>query len=176
MPDARQAEDLPLPGKTATLPDLVPLPENGKGDLPSLPTGSQPDLMSSSHAAAKATSEKDSLAAELAAKTKAEDPDLRLLFNETETDVPASLYPQLDSLAQKLVKTPKDRVNILAYSGTKKETGIYPKRVSLARGIAVRNYLTTNKGIDIERVNVRALGNKSEGGPTERVDLFIVKE
>ena len=63
----------------------------------------------------------------------------------------------------------------MAYASGGEASGIYPKRVSLARGIAVRNYLTTTKGVDIERVNVKALGNKSEDGPADRVDVFIIK-
>jgi hypothetical protein len=68
------------------------------------------------------------------------------VFNESETDVPLGSTGKLDALA------------------------------ALARGIAVRNYLTSTKGIDIERVNVKALGNKNaDGGPGDRVDLFVLK-
>jgi hypothetical protein len=67
------------------------------------------------------------------------------------------------------------RVTVMAYAGGPEGSGIYPKRVALARGIAVRNYLTSTKGIDIDRVNVKALGNKNEGGPGDRVDLFLLK-
>jgi outer membrane protein OmpA-like peptidoglycan-associated protein len=97
-------------------------------------------------------------------------------FNESETDVPLASTGQLDTLAKRLTDNPALRVNIMAYAGGPETTGIYPKRVSLARGIAVRNYLTGNKGIDIERVNVKAMGNKNEGnGPGERVDVFVLK-
>lgn len=156
--------------KTAVLPDLAPLPENMKGNLPSLPSGNEKSLLE------RSSPTPNKAVAELAEKADEAAPDLRLVFNETETDVPPSLQGQLDSLAQKLAKSPKSKVNVIAYAGGKKESGIYPKRVSLARGIAVRNYLTSTKGIDIERVNVRALGNKSEGGANDRVDLFIVNE
>jgi len=103
-------------------------------------------------------------------------PNLRVPFNETETDLPLASKDSLDAFAKILVQNPGTRVDILAYASGPETTGIYPKRVSLARGIAVRNYLTTNKGIDIERVNVKAMGNKNDiGGPGDRVDLYILK-
>jgi outer membrane protein OmpA-like peptidoglycan-associated protein len=103
-------------------------------------------------------------------------PDLRIAFNETETDVPLASTSKLDNLAKTLTNNPGERVTIMAYASGPETTGIYPKRVSLARGIAIRNYLTSNKGIDIERVNVKALGNKNQGaGPGDRVDVFILK-
>lgn len=102
-------------------------------------------------------------------------PDLRLSFNENQTEVPLNNTAQLDALAKTLHDNPNARVSIMAYASGPDTAGIYPKRVSLARGIAVRNYLTTSKGIDIERVNVKALGNKNTGGPGDRVDLFILK-
>ncbi|MEI6729637.1 MAG: hypothetical protein WCL30_00105 [Pseudomonadota bacterium] len=98
--------------------------------------------------------------------------DLQIVFNETETDVPISIAPKLDELAKKIGK---NRVNIVAYAGGPETSGVYPKRVALARGIAVRNYLVSKGNIDVENINVKALGNKNEGGPSDRVDLFIAK-
>jgi outer membrane protein OmpA-like peptidoglycan-associated protein len=103
-------------------------------------------------------------------------PALRILFSETETDIPLTINAQLDALAHTLTSNPTSRITIMAYASGPEQSGIYPKRVALARGIAVRNYLTTNKGIDIERVNVKAMGNKNdEGGPADRVDVFVLK-
>jgi|GEM_PF-1027017 len=98
--------------------------------------------------------------------------DLQIVFKETETDVPISIAPKLDELAKKIGK---NRVNIAAYAGGPETSGVYPKRVALARGIAVRNYLVSKGNIDVENINVKALGNKNEGGPSDRVDLFIAK-
>ncbi len=181
-PPATQKSDLTLPddssalaepNKMADIPDLIPLPDNARGDLPSLPSGTQEDLLS---AAPRTDSANKALLEQMSKKdSSSTDPDMRLIFSESETDVSQALFSQLDTVAAKLEQSPGTRVNILSYAGGKNENGIYPKRVSLARGIAVRNYLTTTKGIDIERVNVRALGNKSEGAAADRVDLFLVK-
>jgi outer membrane protein OmpA-like peptidoglycan-associated protein len=103
------------------------------------------------------------------------EPDVRVTFGETETDVPLAQTASLDKLAKDLTAHPGERVNIIAYASGPETSGVFPKRVSLARGIAIRNYLTTTKGIDIERVNVKAQGNKNPGGPGDRVDVFILK-
>ncbi len=102
-------------------------------------------------------------------------PDLRIVFNDNETDVPLSVQSKLDNVALQLIKNPDIRVSIIAYASGSDAISIYPKRVSLARGIAVRNYLTTARNIDVERVTVKAQGNKNEDGPPNRVDLFLIK-
>lgn len=101
-------------------------------------------------------------------------PNLQVVFNENETDLPLNATGPLDAFAKVLNQNAGTRVEILAYASGPETTGIYPKRVSLARGIAVRNYLTTNKSIEIERVNVKAMG-RAEKPPGDRVDLFILK-
>jgi outer membrane protein OmpA-like peptidoglycan-associated protein len=107
--------------------------------------------------------------------TSGEAPALRIPFNESETDIPLGINDKIDHVADALNKDPALRVTILAYASGPESSGIYPKRVALARGIAVRNYLTTNKSVDIERVNVKALGNKNAGGPPDRVDIMLSK-
>ena len=44
------------------------------------------------------------------------------------------------------------------------------RRKALARGLEVRKYLI-GKGVRSNRIDVRALGTKSEGGPADRVDI-----
>lgn len=102
-------------------------------------------------------------------------PDLQIVFSSNETDVPLNSTGKLDEIAMKLIKNPDLRASIIAYASGADAISIYPKRVSLARGIAVRDYLTTARNIDVERVTVKALGNKSESGPADRVDLFLIK-
>ena len=102
-------------------------------------------------------------------------PDLQIVFGTNETDVPLNQTGKLDEIAMKLIKNPDLRASIIAYASGADAISIYPKRVSLARGIAVRDYLTTARNIDVERVTVKALGNKSEAGPADRVDLFLIK-
>ena len=60
------------------------------------------------------------------------------------------------------------RVQVMAYASGTPETESQARRTSLARGLAVRQYLY-NKGIRSTRIDVRALGLKGNGA--DRVDV-----
>ncbi len=64
------------------------------------------------------------------------------------------------------------RLQLLAYAGGAAQTPSQARRLSLSRALAVRARLI-EKGIRSTRIDVRALGNKSEGGPPNRVDIII---
>jgi hypothetical protein len=64
------------------------------------------------------------------------------------------------------------RLQLLAYAGGGAQTPSQARRLSLSRALAVRSKLI-EKGIRSTRIDVRALGNKSEGGPPDRVDIII---
>jgi outer membrane protein OmpA-like peptidoglycan-associated protein len=102
-------------------------------------------------------------------------PDLQIPFNENETEVPLNITGRLEGISKWLAANPGARVSVVAYASGSETSSIYPKRVSLARGIAVRNYLISKNNLDVERITVKALGNKNESGPGNRVDLFIIK-
>jgi outer membrane protein OmpA-like peptidoglycan-associated protein len=165
----------PLPTEKPELPPLPPL-EDSKSTAPAT-TPAAPAKPDATTKETQVASLPSSTEAPSAASTPASGPppDLRITFNESETEVPLSQTSQLDKLVKTLSANPDERVTIMAYASGPETSGVFPKRVSLARGIAVRNYLTTTKGIDIERVNVKALGNKNAGGPGDRVDVFILK-
>ncbi len=63
------------------------------------------------------------------------------------------------------------QLQVLAYaSGDEDEIG-HARGVSLARALAMRNFLTEN-GLDLSRMEVRALGNTALEDPADRVDLI----
>jgi outer membrane protein OmpA-like peptidoglycan-associated protein len=82
----------------------------------------------------------------------------------------------LDGLAQTLTTKPAERVQLVAYAsgGAATDDAIEARRVSLARAVAVRAYLIQH-GVPSNRIDVRALGNRVEGGgPADRVDLVTL--
>jgi hypothetical protein len=64
------------------------------------------------------------------------------------------------------------RLQLLAYSGGGSQTPSQARRLSLSRALTVRSQLI-KQGIRSTRIDVRALGNKSEGGPPDRVDIVV---
>ena len=63
------------------------------------------------------------------------------------------------------------RIQVMSYAAGTEDTESKARRKSLARGLAIRSYLI-KAGVPSTRIDVRALGNKAEGGPADRVDLI----
>lgn len=78
----------------------------------------------------------------------------------------------MDGIAKSMRGDGALRLRLLAYAGGATQTPSQARRLSLSRALAVRAYLI-EKGIRSTRIDVRALGNKSEGGPPDRVDIII---
>ena len=66
------------------------------------------------------------------------------------------------------------RIQLLAYAGGTSNSASQARRLSLSRALAARSSLI-NQGVRSARIDVRALGNKSEGGPADRIDIIVTK-
>ena len=60
-----------------------------------------------------------------------------------------------------------------AFAGGSSGSPSVARRLSLSRALAVRAFLI-EEGVRSTRIDVRALGNRAEGGPAERVDVVLV--
>lgn len=97
-------------------------------------------------------------------------------FSAGSTDLPANSAAVLDPVATKLLANDALRVQLIAHATGGDDQAMEARRVSLARAIAVRAYLI-DKGVRSLRMDVRALGNRSDDGPaTDQVDLLIVSQ
>ena len=67
----------------------------------------------------------------------------------------------------------RTRLQLKAYAGARDSSASAARRLSLSRALAVRSFLIES-GVNSTRIDVRALGAKSESGPEDRVDLVIV--
>jgi len=67
---------------------------------------------------------------------------------------------------------PGSRIQILAYGGEKGDKGSDARRLSLKRALAIRQVLIDD-GVASERIDVRAMGGADDGGPADRVDVYI---
>lgn len=92
------------------------------------------------------------------------------------TVLPANARPVLDAVASQLLANSTLRLELIAHAKDSPGHAMEARRESLARAIAVRTYLI-KKGVNSVRMDVRALGNRSESGPpTNQVDLLIVNQ
>lgn len=77
-----------------------------------------------------------------------------------------------DDLLKMLQGDPTVRVEIKAFAARIDDTQSGARRISLARALAVREYMM-NIGVDPDRMDLRALGESTEQKPVERVDIEI---
>lgn len=96
----------------------------------------------------------------------------RLLFDAGAPAVSSASKQSLDDVAKALSADSALRLQLLAYAGGNSETDSQARRLSLSRALGVRSYLI-EKGVRSTRIDVRALGNKSAGGPADRVDVIV---
>ena len=99
----------------------------------------------------------------------------RVDFAGSNTDLPEPAKPILDQVIQALKSDPKLRIELVAYASGSADQASQARRVSLSRALSVRAYLI-EKGVDSQRFEVRALGNRTDNGgaAADRVDILAL--
>jgi outer membrane protein OmpA-like peptidoglycan-associated protein len=97
---------------------------------------------------------------------------VKILYPEGVMELPEAAKPELDRMAAWLRRNPSVRVQIVGYASEMAKAGSPARRTSLYRTLAVRKYLVEN-GVLSTRMDVRALGAKTEELPRDRVDISL---
>ena len=97
---------------------------------------------------------------------------MRVVFRGEETELPDGAAEQLDPLATQVTAGDNIRIQLRAYAGGENVSASKARRLSLSRALAVRSYLI-EQGVRSTRIDVRALGDKSDETPVNRVDIEI---
>ncbi|MGB0681934.1 MAG: OmpA family protein [Magnetovibrionaceae bacterium] len=100
--------------------------------------------------------------------------ELRIPFDGGTSRLDDAMRTQLKSLAAKVKDNTADRLQLQAFAGGQGLSASQARRLSLSRALAVRSYLIEN-GVRSTRIDVRALGDKTEEQPPNRVDVTILK-
>ena len=100
---------------------------------------------------------------------------VRLTFEPDSSVLSDAAKAQLDPLVAKLNSDYLLRVQVLAYADGDEDASSHARGVSLARALAMRNYLTA-QGITMDRMDIKALGNTAQEEPADRVDLVPLAE
>ena len=95
---------------------------------------------------------------------------IRIVFPTELNEVPTEANAALDDLAAQMLADESMRIQIMCYASGTEDTESKARRKSLARCINIRQYLF-KKDVRTTRMDVRALGLKSEGQPADRVDI-----
>jgi outer membrane protein OmpA-like peptidoglycan-associated protein len=100
-------------------------------------------------------------------------PDVvKILYPEGVMELPESAKPDLAKVAAWLRQNPSVRVAITGYASDPAGAGKQARRTSLYRTLAVRKYLVEN-GVLSTRMDVRALGDKTDELPQDRVEISL---
>jgi outer membrane protein OmpA-like peptidoglycan-associated protein len=99
---------------------------------------------------------------------------MHLAFPSGGSDMPDPAKRDLDALATRLAANEQTRLQLVAYAAGSNDEANQARRLSLSRALAVRFYLIEH-GIPASRMDVRALGNRSEAGTSpDRVDVVLL--
>ena len=169
------------PVLAAQAPKKLEAPEQAQAAPPPPTVAAAPKVTPSKKAMpepAKATQPKKQKTEQASVPAAGADADLGLalqvIFANDATRLPADAKNRLKSLAQKVKSQKYLRLQLLAYAGGDKLSASLARRLSLSRALAVRSFLIEN-GIRSTRIDVRALGNKTDSEPLNRVDLNITE-
>ncbi len=97
---------------------------------------------------------------------------VRIAFPEDVTELPETAVPALAKLVERLKRNKDLRIQLIGYAGGGVGSPSQARRLSLFRALSVRTHLM-KQGIRSTRMDVRALGNKVDDGPPNRVDIVV---
>ena len=95
-------------------------------------------------------------------------------FNAGSFDINSEASTALKNLSKTLERNSALRLQLHAYAGLNEGSTIRARRLSLSRALAARAYLI-GRGVDITRIDVRALGDQTTIGSADRIDLILTK-
>jgi outer membrane protein OmpA-like peptidoglycan-associated protein len=160
------AEGEATPAQPAAAAETPP-PTEGSGGTPAATPAT--DTQTAGGAPASAPTEQQT-----AAKPPI-DGMVRLTFEPEASKVSDATKADLGALIEKLKTDYMLRLQILAYAGGDDSASSHARGVSLARALAMRDYLT-EQGVTVERMDIKALGNTAQEEPADRVDLIPLTE
>ena len=98
----------------------------------------------------------------------------RIGFAPGSAKLNGSAADELKAVADAMARDEALRIQLLAYAGQADDSASQARRLSLSRALAARSQLI-EQGVRSTRIDVRALGNKSAGGPSDRIDIIVTK-
>ena len=104
----------------------------------------------------------------------AEGQAFQLVFEASSTQLNGAAETQLRQLAGSLAAS-EQRIQLKAFASGTSDRPSAARRESLSRALAVRSFLIEN-GIRSTRIDVRALGQPTDGGPNDRVDVILLTQ
>ncbi len=100
--------------------------------------------------------------------------DRQMLFKGDDSQITASMATVLQEIQHNLEKNQSMRLQLHAFATGENGNPSSARRISLSRALSVREYLKNN-GIRATRMDIRALGDRTDKNPMDRVDFIFVE-
>jgi len=97
-----------------------------------------------------------------------------VVFEQDSAVLDDSAKTQIRLIEQNLTADDSLRLQLVAFATGSEDNPSRARRLSLSRALAIRSFLVES-GVKSTRMDVRALGNKIEGSPGDRVDLVLIE-
>ncbi len=120
------------------------------------------------------TDETEMAAASTMASAAAPGRALQVVFAADDSKLPVEAENDLLEVTDKIRNSDGLRIQLLAFAGGEGLSASKARRLSLSRALSVRSFFIEN-GIRSTRIDVRALGDKTDEQPVNRVDVNIVE-
>lgn len=187
----------PVPAAPETVPELEPaaamvaeaevvgevmttaVPEPDAPAAPALPPEPETIAQTTNAESGAVTSDVSAAGVETASVTPgptALEPGRAMLvaFEGADTKLPANAKEGLNAIAATVSSNEDLRIQLMAYAGGTDLSSSKARRMSLSRALAVRSYFI-ERGVRSTRIDVRALGDKTDEQPINRVDVNITE-
>lgn len=99
---------------------------------------------------------------------------MEVVFEGIDDDLSGNAMGDLDAIAATISANEDLRIQLMAYAGGADLSSSKARRLSLKRALTVRSYFI-EQGVRSTRIDVRALGDKTDEEPINRVDVNITE-
>ncbi|MBT3361156.1 MAG: OmpA family protein [Rhodospirillales bacterium] len=98
----------------------------------------------------------------------------KIIFDAGVSKLPTASRDILKGLVDNVIDDSNLRLQLLAYAGGESLSSSKARRLSLSRALSVRSFLIES-GLRSTRIDVRALGDRTDEKPVNRVDINVVE-
>jgi len=99
---------------------------------------------------------------------------MQVIFTQTDANIPAASENALGKVAEAINANENLRIQLMAFAGGSDLSSSKARRLSLSLALTVRSYFI-GQGVRSTRIDVRALGDKTDENPINRVDINITE-
>ncbi len=178
LPEAPAEPEVSSNSSSTTAVALDPIVPSAPPEAPEVvevqPASTDAAATEASSSSTETSTTEVATASSLASGMSASGHALQIIFGDADSKLPGSVETRLSAIAEQIKDSDSSRIQLLAYAGGESLSASKARRLSLSRALSVRSFFIEN-GVRSTRIDVRALGNKTDEQPINRVDINIIE-